>query len=280
MSPDVEMTFMEHLEELRKRILYCIYAVLPATFVSFSFARPLLEAVTFHARSLPPEARGITRVPIEIGFSPVLGPFLSYRLDAHRETILQTLAPTETVVCLMKVAFVAAIFLVFPFIMFQVWKFVEPGLKETEKKFLGPFLLSSWIFFIIGGLFGYLIMLKLAVPMLASFGHGIAVDNWSLANYVSFVLRILLVFGVIFEMPVIAALLSMLGILTPAFLRHYRRYAILFNFIIAAILTPPDPVTMVIMVIPLLGLYELSIFVSYFFQRKPITVPAPTKSSG
>ena len=262
-----EMTFMEHLEELRDRLLYCIYAIVPAVIVSFSFAPNLLGFVTYHARSLVPSAKHAAS-PIELNFSPLVGPFLTFRSQEHI-TMLQSLSPTETIMAYMKIAFVAAIFIVFPFIMYQVWRFVEPGLKKNEKKFLGPFLLSSWVFFIVGGLFAYYIMLQLAVPILAQFGEGITVNAWSLSNYVSFVLRMTLVFGIVFELPVVIALLSMLGIVTPEFLRKNRPYAIVIIAISAAFLTPPDPFTMILLGLPLLMLYELSVFVSAFFQREP-----------
>ena len=278
MSRDVEMTFMEHLEELRTRILYCVYAIAPAVLISFSFARPLLEIITRHAHTM--DIRGKSAgLPLEVGFSPLIGPFITYR-SPQEVPILQSLAVTETAVTYMKVAFVAAIFLIFPFIMYQVWKFVEPGLKQKEKKFLGPFLLVSWFFFILGGLFAYFGMLPVAIPLLSKFGEGITVNAWALGAYVSFVLRMLLVFGIVFELPVIAALLSMLGILTPQFLKSYRSYAILVIFVMAAFLTPPDPATQILMAVPLMMLYEISIFVSWFFQPTPDPETAVVESQG
>lgn len=261
--PDVEMTFLEHLEELRRRLLYCIYAIFPAVMIAFMFAEPLLELLTMHARAVP---HGKSAAGLKIGFSPVIGPFILF--DPREATsILVGLSPTELVMSYMKVAFVAAIFGVFPFVMYQLWRFVEPGLKENEKKFLVPFILSSWFTFILGGLFAYTVMLKIAVPFLASFGQEIASNMWSVSSYVSFTLMMMLVFGVTFELPVLSALLSMLGIVTPQLLSKYRRHAIVAVFIVAAILTPPDPVTQTLLALPLILLYELSIVVSRFFQR-------------
>jgi sec-independent protein translocase protein TatC len=272
---DVEMTFMEHLEELRDRIVYCLYAIVPAMAISFSFAKPLLKFITDHARRHG-VGTGQNAWQVDISISPIYGPFFTLRPETLANNTLQTLSPVEFPIQYMKVAFVASIFLVFPFIMLQVWRFVEPGLKDAERKYIGPFLLFSWLFFIFGGLFAYFGMLEVAVPMLLSFGEGITVNAWSLGNYVSFVLRMFLAFGIVFEMPVIAALLSILGIVTPEFLRHYRRYAILIMAIVAAILTPPDPWTMMLMGVPLLMLYEVSILVSKFFQRKPMDLNPKT----
>lgn len=265
MSGDVEMTFMEHLEELRSRILYCLYTVIPAICIAFYFSDPMMKLLTQHARAIP----GLTNpAPWKLGFSFVVGPFLMYD-QKGAETILVGLSPTEVVVAYMKVAMVAALFFVLPFIMYQVWKFVEPGLKPTERRFLVPFILTSWASFVIGGLFAYTAMMKVAVPFLAGFGQGVVTNAWSLAGYISFTLTMILVFGIVFELPVVIALLSMLGVVTPAFLRKYRRHAILVIFIVAAVLTPPDPVTQTLLAVPLVILYEISIIVACFTHRKP-----------
>lgn len=264
MSSDVEMTFMEHLEELRTRILYCLYAVGPAICIAFFFAEDMMLLLTRHARAIP----GLTNpTPWKMGFSFVVGPFLMYD-PKEAQTILVGLSPTEVVVAYMKVALVAALFFVLPFIMYQVWKFVEPGLKPTERKFLIPFVLTSWASFIIGGLFAYIAMMQVAVPFLAGFGQGVVTNAWSLAGYISFTLTMILVFGIVFELPVVVGLLSILGVVTPAFLSKYRRHAILVIFIVAAILTPPDPVTQTLLAVPLVVLYEISIIVSRFTYRK------------
>ncbi|MCA9433675.1 MAG: twin-arginine translocase subunit TatC [Candidatus Omnitrophica bacterium] len=279
MSEEKEMSFMEHLEELRDRILRAVYGIVPAMVICFIFARDLLEIITNHARSLnvPFKTQGI---PLRIGFNPVQGVYFDIPISSTEgDTILQALSPIEIPICYMKVAFVAAIFLAFPWIMYQAWSFIEPGLKPNEKKYIGPFLIVSWSFFIFGGLFAYFGMLTVAVKLLANFGAGIAVNAWSLSNYVSFVLRMLLVFGIVFQMPVVSALLSMLGILDPEFLAKYRRHSILGITIAAAILTPPDPVTLVIMAIPLYGLFELSIVVARFFKRKPGVELTPAKKA-
>ncbi|MCA9441631.1 MAG: twin-arginine translocase subunit TatC [Candidatus Omnitrophica bacterium] len=279
MSEEKEMSFMEHLEELRDRILRAVYGIVPAMVICFIFARDLLEIITNHARSLnvPFKTQGI---PLRFGFNPVQGIYFDIPISSTEgDTILQALSPIEIPICYMKVAFVAAIFLAFPWIMYQAWSFIEPGLKPNEKKYIGPFLIVSWSFFIFGGLFAYFGMLTVAVKLLANFGAGIAVNAWSLSNYVSFVLRMLLVFGIVFQMPVVSALLSMLGILDPEFLAKYRRHSILGITIAAAILTPPDPVTLVIMAIPLYGLFELSIVVARFFKRKPGVELTPAKKA-
>lgn len=264
MSGDVEMTFMEHLEELRTRILYCLYTVIPAICIAFYFSDPMMDILTEHARTIP----GLTNpIPWKFAFSPVVGPLMIYD-PKGAETILVGLSPTEAVLAYMKVALVAALFFDLPFLMYQVWKFVEPGLKQTEKKFLIPFILSSWASFITGGLFAYAAMMRVAVPFLANFGQGVVTNAWSLNGYVSFTLTMILVFGIVFELPVLIALLSMLGVVTPAFLSKYRRHAILVIFIVAAVLTPPDPVTQTLLAVPLMVLYEISIVVSRFTYRK------------
>jgi sec-independent protein translocase protein TatC len=266
MSGDVEMSFLEHLEELRSRILYCLYSLVPAVCISFYFADPIVRLITQHARTIPQFSQ--INLPFKIGFSPVTGPVFIYEQPVS-ESILVGLSPTEPVVVYMKVALVASLFFVLPFIMYQVWKFIEPGLKSTEKKFLIPFVVSSWFSFILGALFAYTVMLEIAVPFLAGFGEGVARNTWSLNSYVSFTLTMVLVFGIVFELPVVMGLLSMLGVVTPEFLVKYRRYSILLIFIVAAILTPPDPVTQTLLAVPLMLLYEVSIWVARFTRRKP-----------
>lgn len=273
MVEDKEMSFMEHLEELRDRIFKALYGVLPAMVISVVFAKDLLEIITNHARTLNVPFKE-QDIPFRIGYNPGLGLYFDLPLrSTEGSTILQALSPIEIPICYMKVAVVAAIFLSFPWIMYQIWAFIEPGLKSNEKRYLGPFLVISWFAFILGGLFAYFGMLTVAVQVLANFGGGIAVNAWALSSYVSFVLRMLLVFGVVFEMPVVSALLSMLGILDPDFLAKYRRHSILAITIIAAILTPPDPVTLFILGVPLYLLFELSILVARFFKRKPEAGP-------
>ena len=279
MSGEKEMSFMEHLEELRDRILKAVYGVIPAMVVSFAFARPLLELITNHARHLNVPFKG-QNLPFRIGYNPVSGIYFDLPLSpGNGQTILQALSPIEIPICYMKVAFVCAIFIAFPWIMFQAWAFVEPGLKPKEKRYIGPFLVISWGFFILGGLFAYFGMLTVAVQLLANFGGGIAVNAWSLSNYVTFVLRMILVFGIVFQMPVVSALLAMLGILRPSFLIKYRRHSILGITIMAALLTPPDPITLVMMAIPLYFLFELSILVAKFFEKPPSSdlLPPPKK---
>lgn len=270
MSADVEMTFMEHLEELRTRILHCLYAIFPAVMIAFYFAEPMLAFLTRHARTIPGLENKWSVIGWKLGISPTIGPFLLYD-PPHSHSILVGLTPTEMVMSYMKIAFVAALFFVLPWIMYQVWKFVEPGLKQNEKKFLAPFILSAWLSFILGGVFAWYVMLEIAVPFLASFGSDIAQQTWSIKSYVSFTLTMILVFGIMFELPVVCGLLAILGLVTPGLLWKNIRYAILFIFIAAAILTPPDPITQTLLAIPLIILYLISIGVVMLLQRKPPT---------
>jgi len=239
MVRDAEMTFMEHLEELRSRIFHCLFAIVPAAVVTFFFAEQILVWLTNHARD--PDLESLQLVAI---------------------------SPPETILAYIKIAVVGALFIIFPYIMFQAWKFIEPGLKDNERKFLGPFLASTWFTFILGGLFAYYAVLAVAVPFLANFGEGIAENTWSLASYVGFALRLILVFGIVFELPVVIALLSILGLVSPDFLKKYRVYAYPGIFILGALLTPPDPLTQILLAVPLMGLYEFSILVSRFFSGR------------
>jgi sec-independent protein translocase protein TatC len=161
----------------------------------------------------------------------------------------------------MKIAFFASLFLTAPYTLFELWRFVSPGLYKDEKKFVIPFVFFSTLLFSSGVLFGYFIALQ---PMI------------SFKEYLSLTLKFLLAFGLCFEMPVFMFFLAKLGVVNAKMLAKQRRYAILIIFIVAAILTPsPDAISQILMAIPLMFLYEVSIFVAKFARRKE---PTPEKA--
>ena len=167
-----------------------------------------------------------------------------------------------------SIAFFSAIVLTIPFILYQVWKFVAPGLLEKEKKAMIPFVFFSTVMFLVGGCFAYFIILPFGMKFLLAYGSSDIKPMISLGNYISFTTKLILAFGVVFELPLIMVFLTKLGMITPAFLSRNRKYAVLIVFIVAAILTPPDVFTQVLMAIPLLILYEVSIMLSKIVYRK------------
>jgi sec-independent protein translocase protein TatC len=169
----------------------------------------------------------------------------------------------------MKVAFFASLFLTAPFTLYQIWKFISPGLYPREKKYVVPFVLTSSLLFIGGILFAYFLALPPAFGFFVEFSSDSLRPMFTMREYLSFALKLLLAFGVSFQLPVFIFFMTKLGIVNSRLLAKQRRYAILIIFIAAAFLTPsPDAFTQIIMAIPLIVLYEISIFIAKFVEKK------------
>lgn len=234
-SSKEEMPLTAHLEELRRRIIISVIAIGAGFIVSYNFTEKVLSFI---------------RRPIKAGN-------------------LVFLHPTEALWTHMKLALVMGIVLAFPVVAHQVWKFIEPGLLRKEKTFALPFIVFSSLLFAVGGAFALLVVLPFAVGFLVSYRTENLTPMISVGNYVDFYLKFFLAFGLIFEMPLAITLLAKMGLVTHQFLARNRKYAILVNFIIAAILTPtPDIFNQALMAAPLIVLYEVSIHLAKFFEKK------------
>ena len=172
------------------------------------------------------------------------------------------------------IAFVAGVFVASPVVFYQIWSFISPGLYEEEKRYVIPIAILSALFFASGGAFCYFIVFPYAFSFFVSFATQEIVAMPKVSDYLSFVLKLVLAFGLVFEMPLFAFFLARMGLVTAAAMRKVRRYAILVIFIVAAILTPPDVVSQLLMACPMLILYEVSIWVAAAAGRKPAEVPA------
>jgi sec-independent protein translocase protein TatC len=169
----------------------------------------------------------------------------------------------------MKIAFFGSLFLTSPYILFQIWRFISPGLYGKEKRYVVPFVISSSFLFISGILFGYFVALPPAFEFFVSFSTDTLKPMISFREYLSLALKFLLAFGISFEMPVFIYFLAKIGVVNADMLRRQRRYAILMIFIAAAILTPsPDVISQLLMAGPLMVLYEISIFLAKIARRK------------
>ncbi|MBE8221143.1 MAG: twin-arginine translocase subunit TatC [Bdellovibrionales bacterium] len=178
------------------------------------------------------------------------------------------ISPTEKFTSYIKVAFLSSVFFSIPFLLYQLWIFVAPALYKKEKKFMLAFLFIGSFLFTTGVAFVYFIVFPNAFSFLLSFGASADQAMISIAEYLSFFFVMFLVFGAAFEMPLIFSLLAVMGILSSKFLKSYRSYAIVLLSIASAILTPPDIFSMVFMLIPLLLLYEISIFFVKILEKK------------
>ncbi|MBQ9536815.1 MAG: twin-arginine translocase subunit TatC [Desulfovibrionaceae bacterium] len=233
------MSLLEHLNELRR----CLIKASIAVFLGFLACWLVVDPI----------------------FNTLVAPLLK-ALPKGSHAIYTTLP--EGFFTRMYIAFVAGVFAASPIVFYQIWSFISPGLYDEEKRFLLPMAFVSAFFFIGGGLFCFHIVFPYAFSFFVSFATEDIVAMPKISDYLSFVLKLLLAFGLIFEMPLFSFFLSRMGIITADLMRKVRRYAILVIFIVAAILTPPDVVSQLLMAGPMLLLYELSILIAAIFGKK------------
>ena len=239
------MPFLEHLGELRKRIMWSLVAVIVGLAIALNFTDRLMKFV---------------RRPFEV---------------AAPGQKLVFLAPTEAFWVYMKVALIAGMVLALPVVLYQIWAFIAPGLYSHEKRYAVPFVIIGSVFFLLGASFAQFVVIPFAMRFLVSFPGPDLAPMISVGSYVDFVLKFTLAFGAVFELPVIITLASRMGLITPQFLAKNRKYAILVNFIIAAVLTPtPDVFNQSLMAGPLIVLYELGIISARLFGRPAAGVAA------
>ena len=229
------MPFTSHLAELRYRLLKSVLAVAVAFFACFAFADDIFAVLTAPLR----------------------------RLNIQGLQLIGT-AVTEAFFTKMKVSFVAAVILSSPILLWQLWQFIAPGLYEHEKRYTRSFVSVGSIFFIAGSAFCYFIVIQRGLSFLLNRYEEIAIQPLlQIGDYLSLVSRLVLAFGIMFEMPVLAFFLARVGIIDHRLLIHHGRYALIAIALFAAVLTPPDLIAQIFMMVPLLLLYALSIAVAY-----------------
>lgn len=231
------MSLFDHLEELRWRILKSLASIIIMSILTFNFANYLVEILIKPATQI------------------------------NSDLNLQVLTIQGMFLLKWNLSIICGIILSLPVITVQVWKFLSPGLYNKEKKILVPLILTAFICFILGGVFSYKVILPFSLDFFASMITADIQNNFSINYYFSFVLTLMIGAGLIFELPVASFLFSSIGIINPEFLRTYRREAIAVTIILSAIITPPDPISLIIMSIPILVLYEISISVSWFANK-------------
>lgn len=236
---DKPMSLRDHLRELRKRLLRAFLWMIGGFLICYPFAEDLF---------------GLLMEPL-IRAMPKTSHFIFTN-------------PPEAFFTYMKVAFVAGIFLASPMVFYQIWAFVAPGLYKEEKVYIVPVAAFSAVFFTCGGAFCYFIGLPFVFEFFMSYNTGLIQAMPSLKETLSFVLQLLLAFGLVFELPLFIFFLSRLGIVTADMMRRFRRYSVLVNVILAAILTPPDVMSQMLMAGPLIILYEISILIAAIFGKK------------
>ncbi len=237
-GPEDSMSFLQHLEELRWRFVYASAGVLIGTIITWIFIDFLVDSILL----VPAKTANIQ---------------------------LQNLRPFGQLFLFMQIAIIGGIILSIPNIFYQMWKFISPALKQTEKKYISLIVFFSSFCFLSGVAFAYFVMLPLTLKFAGEFGSVDIENNFAIAEYFSMIISVMLGAAIVFELPMLSFLLSKLGILTPQIMRKYRKHSIVTILIFAAILTPgTDPVAQVLLAIPLGLLYEISIFVSKIFSKK------------
>jgi len=241
-NEDHKMSLTEHLMELRKRLFRIIIILFIGFGACYYYKDLIFDIIT----------KPLTRVLPKNGYLIYTG-------------------LTEAFFVYMKLAFFASLIITSPFILYQIWKFISPGLLPKEKRYVVPFVLSSTLLFVGGVSFGYFIALPPAFEFFVSFNNQYLQAMISFGDYLSLFVTFLLGFGLSFELPIFIFFLAKLGIVNAKMLSQQRRYAILVIFIVAAILTPsPDALSQILMAIPLMFLYEVSIFVARFAAKKKV----------
>ena len=243
-----ELGFMSHLTELRKRLINSFIFLLIFFVICYYFSEYIYGFL------VDPYAQAVKGEGLE------------------RRLIFTALQ--ETFLTYIKVSFFAAFFITCPYILIQVWKFIAPGLYEHEKSAIMPYLVLTPILFILGGMLVYYLVMPLAIKFFLSFessgiNTGLPIQLEAKVNeYLSLVMKLIFAFGLSFQLPVILSLLARIGVVDSKFLKERRKYVIVMIFAAAAILTPPDPITQIGLAVPLLILYELSIFSVKIIENK------------
>ncbi|RKU27497.1 twin-arginine translocase subunit TatC [Candidatus Poribacteria bacterium] len=266
---DVAMTFWEHLEELRRRIIIIAITIAVFTLICLSFSRPIEKVIMFPLGTSMNTL--IARAIDTAGGSEasILG-FLAIVMRAGTSSVnaeLMKVGPLEGIMAFLKLGITAGILLALPIIIYQVWAFVFPALNREERRFAIPLFLIILTFFILGAAFAYFIVTPVVLQFSAQLFPSMP-NRWDLQNYVSFITRLILGFGIAFELPIVMAFLSRIGVINARGFREKQNYALLGICVMSALLTPADPWSMLLMAIPLFLLYQLGIFFAYLVEKE------------
>lgn len=261
-SPEKEMSFLDHLEELRWHLVRSTFAIVIVGVVAFIFKGFIFDVLIFGpsrpdfatyrlfcdvSRSMGMEAFCFSEMPFRIQSRTMSGQF-----SAHLWTSIY-----------------AGIIIAFPYILYEFWKFISPGLKDNERSSSRGFIIIASLLFFLGVLFGYYVITPLSINFLGSYQVSEKVINsFDLDSYISLVRTSVLASGIIFELPIIIYILTKIGLVTPEALRKYRKFSLIIVLAVSAIITPPDVASQIIVAIPILILYEVSIYISKTVIKK------------
>ncbi|MDH5475825.1 MAG: twin-arginine translocase subunit TatC [Cyclobacteriaceae bacterium] len=261
-NEETNMTFLDHLEELRWHIVRSLSAIVILAIAAFSSKSFVFDTLIFGPSKVDfwtfrmlckvgnlvnSDALCIDNIPFLIQSRNMTGQFTMHLISS----------------------FVLGFIVAFPYIFWEIWRFVGPGLHATERKVSRGAVFFVTLLFTIGVLFGYYIMTPLAVNFLANYQVStLVVNEFDITSYVSTVTTLVLGSGVLFQLPMVVYFLSKVGLVTPALMRNYRKHAIIVILFLGAMLTPPDPLSQILIAFPLFGLYQFSILISASVERK------------
>jgi sec-independent protein translocase protein TatC len=236
---DEKKPFLSHLEELRQRLIYSAIALGVGFAICYFFAEELFHVLVLPLKANMPEGDRLI-------FTNLPEMFFTY----------------------IKCAFAGGVMVASPVVFYQLWMFIAPGLYQREKKYVFPFVISSTFLFVGGALFGYFVVFPFGFKFFLSFASDTVQALPSVKQYFSLSIKLLIAFGLVFELPVVVFFLSRMGLVTANLLRKKRKYAILLTFVLAAILTPPDVITQAMMAGPLIILYEVGVIIAMVSEKK------------
>ncbi|WP_367773757.1 twin-arginine translocase subunit TatC [Flavobacterium sp. WC2421] len=257
-----EMSFLDHLEDLRWLLVRSTVAIIIMAFFTYFISDYLFDVVIFG-----PTRPSFFTYTFFCELSHSIG-FADSICITEMPFIIQNTEMEGQVNVFIWICILAGFILSFPYILWEIWKFISPALYTNEKKNAKIFIFFSSLLFFLGVLFGYFVVIPMSVNFVATFTVSDVVKNqFTLDSYIGMVKTSVLASGLFFELPIIIYFLTKLGLVTPTFLRTYRKYAIVLVLIIAAIVTPPDVVSQTIVAIPMLLIYEASIWISVFVVK-------------
>lgn len=261
MSEEKEMTFLEHLEELRWHIIRALVAIMVFTIFAFIETPWIFDHVVFApAKTSFATYRWLCHLADVTGYKSLCVTSLPFKIQSRYMTGQFTMQITASMVIGLVMAF--------PYVFWEIWQFVKPGLYKNEKSASGGAVAGVTFLFALGVAFGYYLLCPFSVWFLANYQISDLISNeFDITSYVSTVVTLVLGSALLFQLPMVVYFLTKIGIVTPNFLRTYRKHAVVVILIVAAVITPPDPFSQIIVALPLYMLYEVSIFISAVVKR-------------
>ena len=258
-----EMSFLEHLEELRWHVIRSFSAIFIVAIFMFVYIKTVFDQVLLaHLKPDFATYKFFCKVFSGMGID-------SSFCNIQFKQTLQALNPTQQLMTAIWSSLILGFIIAFPYVLWEVWRFISPGLLESERKKSRGFIFWTSFLFFLGILFSYYVIIPMSVYFFYNFSIGDAVvNNFKLDAYIGLVTNTLIGVAVFFELPIVIFFLSKIGLITPDFLRKYRKHALVVVLVLAAIITPPDIASQIIVAVPIMILYEISIYISKFVIKK------------